>query len=265
MLGKNDPQPLEPLMFSFEQVDFLYEPYPIGLIKPVMEQDFYDTLVDSFPPLELFEYKPEFGSKYILSEKYNGRQYHDFVAKNPAWRDFRGWIKSRAFVESVDAFLREHDIDVGMKRRWPKGYRKLRQVVHDIGHGQTPRLGHQLRTRFEFSALPADGGCILPHTDNPAKIVIMVVPMVKEGEWDPSYGGGTEVDRPLSHRYAYNWLNRQIPFEEVETLNTFEFGPNQCVIFVRTFNSLHCVRPMTGKGSKVIRRSLTINIETQDL
>ena len=52
---------------------------------------------------------------------------------------------------------------------------------------------------------------------------------------------------------------------EVETLNTFEFGPNQCIIFVRTFNSLHCVRPMTGKGSQAMRRSLTINIETQDL
>jgi hypothetical protein len=252
-------------MFSFEHVNFLYEPYPIGLIKPVMDPGLYDRLVDTFPPVELFEYKPELGSKYILSEKYNSKQYHDFIAKTPAWSEFRRWIKSREFVESVDAMLRANDIDVGMKRRWPHGYRKLRQVIHDVAHGQTPRLGHGLRTRFEFSALPVDGGCILPHTDNPAKIIIMVVAMVKDGEWDPSYGGGTEVDRALSPRYAYNWLNKQLPFEEVETLNTFEFGPNQCVIFVRTFNSLHCVRPLQGKGSKALRRSLTINIETQDL
>ncbi len=252
-------------MFSYEHVDFLYEPYPIGLIKPIMDQDLYDALVDTFPPVELFEYKPELGSKYVLSEKYNSRKYHDFVAKTPAWRDFRHWIKSRSFVESVDAMLRENDIDVGMKRRWPRGYRKLRQVAHDIGHGQTPRFGHELRTRFEFSALPVDGGCILPHTDNPSKIIIMVLAMVKDGEWDPGLGGGTEVDRAKDHRYAYNWLNNQLPFEEVETLNTFEFGPNQCVIFVRTFNSLHCVRPLRGKGSKALRRSLTINIETQDL
>ncbi len=252
-------------MFSFEHVDFLYEPYPIGLIKPIMDQGLYDALVDTFPPVELFEYKPELGSKYILSEKYNSRKYHDFVAKTPVWRDFRHWIKSRNFVDSVDAMLRANDIDVGMRRRWPRGYRKLRQVAHDIGHGQTPRLGHTLRTRFEFSALPVDGGCILPHTDNPSKIVIMVLAMVKEGEWDPSLGGGTEVDRAKDHRYAYNWLNNQLPFEEVETLNTFEFGSNQCVIFVRTFNSLHCVRPLRGEGSKALRRSLTINIETQDL
>ena len=32
MLGTHDSQPLEPLMFSFEQVEFLYEPYPNGLI-----------------------------------------------------------------------------------------------------------------------------------------------------------------------------------------------------------------------------------------
>jgi hypothetical protein len=81
----------------------------------------------------------------------------------------------------------------------------------------------------------------------------------------PSYGGGTEVDRAKDHRYAYNWLNNQLPFEEVETLDTFEFGPNQCAIFVRTFNSLHCVRPLQGKGNKALRRSVTINIETQHL
>ena len=34
-----------------------------------------------------------------------------------------------------------------------------------------------LEARFEFSALPADGGNIVPHTDAPTKIVTMVVSM----------------------------------------------------------------------------------------
>ena len=39
---------------------------------------------------------------------------------------------------------------------------------------------------------------------------------------------------------------------------------NQCVVFVKTFNSLHSVPPMRGKGSKAMRRTLTINIETPE-
>ena len=35
--------------------------------------------------------------------------------------------------------------------------------------------------------------------------------------------------------------------------------PNQAVLFVKTFNSLHCVRPMTGPA-EAMRRTLTVNL-----
>ncbi|MFO1072602.1 MAG: hypothetical protein U1E17_07945 [Geminicoccaceae bacterium] len=35
----------------------------------------------------------------------------------------------------------------------------------------------------------------------------------------------------------------------MEPLETYAFEPNQCVLFVKTFNSWHCVRPMTGQAS----------------
>jgi hypothetical protein len=53
-------------------------------------------------------------------------------------------------------------------------------------------------------------------------------------------------------------------FEDAEPLHTFDFRPNQCVIFIKTFNSLHCVRPMAGAGSQAMRRTLTINIVKQE-
>jgi hypothetical protein len=56
-------------------------------------------------------------------------------------------------------------------------------------------------------------------------------------------------------------MNRLADFEEMEVLDTYEFTPNQAVIFVKTFNSWHSVRPMTGKGSNALRWTLTINIE----
>ena len=47
----------------------------------------------------------------------------------------------------------------------------------------------------------------------------------------------------------------------MDVIDTFEFTPNQAVIFIRTFNSWHSLRPMTGKGSDAMRKTLTINIE----
>ena len=74
---------------------------------------------------------------------------------------------------------------------------------------------------------------------------------------------GTDVLAPKDPRREFNLLNKQLPFEDVEVINTFPFTPNQCVVFVKTFNSLHAVRPMLGKGSEAMRRTLTINIEQQ--
>ena len=88
--------------------------------------------------------------------------------------------------------------------------------------------------------------------------------MTQDGEWDPSFGGGTDVLRPIDVRKSFNFLNSYLEFHEVETVRTFEFVPNQCVIFVKTFNSLHAVRPMKGIGSTRMRKTLTINIERLD-
>jgi hypothetical protein len=118
-----------------------------------------------------------------------------------------------------------------------------------------------LTARFEFSALPADGGCVTPHTDNPDKIVTMVVSMAEEGEWDPAWGGGTDVNRHKAPARSFNRMNHKADFAEMEILETFPFEPNQGVLFVKTFNSWHSVRPMTGSGSKAMRRTLTVNIE----
>ncbi len=49
----------------------------------------------------------------------------------------------------------------------------------------------------------------------------------------------------------------------MNVLDTFEFTPNQAVVFVKTFNSWHSVRPMQGNGSTAMRKTLTINIETR--
>jgi hypothetical protein len=138
---------------------------------------------------------------------------------------------------------------------------RLQKLVTNLGKGKLDAGEPGLSARFEFSMLPADGGSVIPHTDAPGKLITLVVSMVKEGEWNPAFGGGTEVNRPKDTRLAYNELNRQAEFDQVEALDCYEFTPNQVVVFVKTFNSWHCVRPMTGHGSPAMRKTLTINIE----
>ena len=109
--------------------------------------------------------------------------------------------------------------------------------------------------------LPAAGGYVIPHTDERSKIVTIVVSMMQDGEWDPTFGGGTDVNRPKDITRNFNWMNAKAEFDEMEVIDTFDFTPNQAVIFVKTFNSWHSVRPMQGNGSGAMRKTLTINIE----
>jgi hypothetical protein len=110
--------------------------------------------------------------------------------------------------------------------------------------------------------LSAAGGSLLPHTDNPEKLITIVISMVGEGEWPAEYGGGTDVLEPLDEKLTFDRLNDRRPdFDESEILQTYPFQSNQAVVFAKTFNSWHCVRPMMGPDDQVWRRSLTINIE----
>lgn len=241
-------------MFRYDHLQFRYEPFPIGLARPVLADDHYQRLLTSYPPLELFKNIPKLGNKYSLSERFHPDQYRQFIGSQQDWRELHDWIKSQAFIKEVMETLVAHHIDLGYRDPNRLGpWKRLREWLR----------GGNLSTRFEFSMLPADGGHIMPHTDAPAKIVTLILSMVGEGEWSEEYGGGTEVNWPLDPTRSYNQLNRQADWDEVKTLHTFPFTPNQVVIFVKTFNSWHSVPPMRGEGSTAMRRTLTINIERQ--
>ncbi|MBL8660758.1 MAG: hypothetical protein JNM75_13505 [Rhodospirillales bacterium] len=247
---------------TFANLAFRYEPYPIGVAKPVLPEDLYRDLVERYPPRDLFVYMPKFGHKYSLSEKFNGKAYQQFLRREPVWRAFHGWVKSEAFILEVMDALRLHGIDLGFGARPPATQRLLKTMKHLLRPSQksrTPRLS----ARFEFSMLPADGGSVIPHTDLPSKVVTIIVSMVGEGEWDPAIGGGTDVNRNKNPHSSFNRLNARGRFEDMDVLDTFEFLPNQAVMFVKTFNSWHSVRPMTGVGSQAMRKTLTINIEAR--
>ena len=248
------------MVFRYDSLQFRYEPFPIGLARPLMDEAHYREMLRSYPETERFAYLPEVGHKYSLSEKNNAAAYHEIVRSRPVWREFHQWLKSANFIKGLMQVLREHHIDLGYSKL-PTPSTRLIKFARNALRGHLDAGRAPLSARFEFSMLPAAGGSVIPHTNSPGKIVTLVVSMVGDDEWDPAFGGGTDVNRPKDVRLAYNELNRQAGFEDMEVLDTFEFTPNQGVIFVKTFNSWHSVRPMRDNGSGAMRKTLTINIE----
>jgi hypothetical protein len=246
------------MYFNYDNLGFRYEPYPIGLAKPLMEPDLYREFLANYPSSEWFLYIEKLGHKYSLSEHFNPEMFRKYLRSNPLWNDFNKWIKSRDFVRGVVDALSEHSLDVGFNPDMTVIKQLRKRVTHS---GRLTCSAARLVSRFEFSMLPAAGGHILPHTDSPSKVITLVVSMVDEGEWNPAFGGGTDVNQAKDVKRNFNQTNEQSRFEDMDVIDTFEFTPNQAVIFIRTFNSWHSVRPMTGMDSGAMRKTLTINIE----
>src|SRR5215212_3715398 len=184
-------------MLSFLKTDFIYEPYPIGVAHNVFEDGYYQSLVESFPPAELFKFMPSLGDKYSLSELNNPGQYHEYVSSSGPWREFHRWLKREEFPYEVLSMLRERRIDLGIRKPEGNGAKaKAPALLGRLRGGARPAATSGHSARFEFSMLPADGGFIKPHTDSPQKIVTLVIAILNDGEWHPSFGGGTEVLRP---------------------------------------------------------------------
>ncbi|MBL0919585.1 MAG: hypothetical protein IBJ14_12865 [Hydrogenophaga sp.] len=243
-------------LLKLGRAHFRYEPYPIGIIRDIFDPALYARLVDTFPPADLFRFMQHHGDKWSLSEVNHPDLYHKFLRANDEWHRLFREVKSPGFIDQVLRALAQSKIELGLNASGAGGVlRKLRDGL--LGR----KSRNELRARFEFSMMSAAGGNILPHTDSPQKHITLVVSMVKPGEWDSSWGGGTDLMRPLDPSENFNHLNRYLNFDQVETLETMPYESNQCVIFIKTFNSLHAVKPMTGPR-EVMRRTLTVNIES---
>lgn len=252
------------MFFSLDNLKFDYKPYPIGLATPVMEPATYREFVAAFPPMDLFVGYADMGTpgvKFTLSEKENPDNYNSFVRGHSLWREFHRWVKSDDFIFFVLRTLRDRHVDVGYdKYRERQPY--LKRTLRELRQGRLNFSMPGLTTRFEFSALPADGGFLPPHTDAPSKIITLVFSMADEEEnWDPAWGGELDVNLPKDDRWAYNYHNRLADFAEMEVARSFAYRPNQCVVFVKTHDSWHSIRPMQGHGVPALRKTLTIVIE----
>jgi hypothetical protein len=153
-----------------------------------------------------------------------------------------------------------HAIDLGLDPNGDPPLKRLRAAARGLWHGRLASWRARPQTEMIFTMLPADGGSLLPHTDDPAKLVNLAVTMVGPGEWDAALGGGTDVNRPKDIRRLFNRTNARLAFDDVEVLDTIPFRPNQALVVIRTDSSWHSIRPMSAAGSPRMRKTVNINI-----
>lgn len=222
------------VMLNFDRLSFRRDPYVIGAAADVLEPALYRALADSFPPLEMFKAFGGGNRKWSLSTVNNPDQYAGFLKGDDLWRAFARYIKDPLFIEQMRMVLKTH------------GLQPLEVEV-------------PLKARFEFSMLPADGGCLRPHTDLPSKLVTLVVSMLpKMDDWDRVWGGGTDVLKPKPGSPPLD--DYRADLDAFDVVETYAYVPNQCVVFVKTADSWHSVGPLGGPEG-ALRKTLTINIE----
>lgn len=251
-------------MIRLDNATFVYEPYPIAMIKPALDRNVYDEMLKAWPTPETYRTLGRKGQlKHYLNETKTRDDYHAFINAHPVWREFYAYVKSRQFIDSVLKLLRDNNLDLGFPQAKLPLKRRVRTALGDfIKRKRLPEFPQDVYTRFEFSMLPNKDGAILPHTDDPKKISTMVLYMPKEGEWDPAWGGGLEVCMPKDPRDRFNYVNRKLPFDAVENVHTYAYEPNQALLFVKTSSSWHQVSPIKGDGTGPLRRTVTIVFET---
>lgn len=247
-------------LIRFDQAKFIYEPFPLGVIPGIFAEPDYRELVATYPGREHFRSEEKLGRRYTFSATLNPRAYAAFFKRPGIWRELRRWVADPRFLATTIELLLANHIDLGIP---PRGF-SLRDRLWRIARGL--KMGTSIPSRSRppiqlvFAMLPAEGGSLVPHVDEPVKLLNLAIAMNPTGEWRPAFGGGTDLNRPKDPRRLFNRMNRRLDFDEVEVLDTVAYQANQGLMVVRTDSSWHSIRPMTAIASDRMRRTLNINL-----
>jgi len=250
-------------MFTFKPT-IHYVPFPIGLAENVLADEDYRELARTYPSSDEFVHKNR--SKDLRST-FNNRtrkkEFASWINRHSAWKRFHDEVTSNRFAEQVFAVLASHGIRFTEKLQRPPLMTELRKAAGDIlKRRQFPVFSRPVRSRVEFGAYPADGGYIKPHTDAPGTLVTLVMPMCEEGEWSQDWGGELEICKPKKTEDIFNFVNAFGEFDDFTPVTKFAFQPNQAMFFVKTYDSWHCVRPMTAPaGEDKWRKTVVVVFE----
>jgi len=114
-----------------------------------MDAQTYRSLLDTYPPIDIFEFFQKVGNKYCQSEKFNPDKYHEWIKSHDVWREFHSHVKSQGFTQGVLDVLRQRGIDVGYKPVTKA--KKLRKTIKKLLTGRSWKSEAQLSCRFAYS------------------------------------------------------------------------------------------------------------------
>lgn len=212
-------------LVSLAPLQFTEDPFPVAFGRGVFAPDFYAELCADWPDISLFHERNGVAVKHTFSMSTDHSAYRQFIERSPAWSRMLSCIQTLEFLRSAGECA-------------------------------------ETRARLEFSSMRGDGGCIRPHVDTPDKLAALIFPMVAPGVWRDEWGGETSLCVPKDPaRRVVNPDDSYLPFDAVETVRTYAFNPNQCLLIVRTPSSWHHVAPIRAPSPEHVRRTVTVVIE----
>ena len=198
----------------------LDHPFRVRFYDNVMDTGLYNQLLSAFPTIEYLHSYNAVGSKNRLCNRDDG--FEQFMSAHPEWNKLHRWLRDNFLGLCMGAV--------------------------------NPILRKKAKSKFEFSALPGEGGGLKPHPDTPKKVATAV--MFFEPDWKDEWGGAFEALRHLT-RPDDDFDDKRVDWSEVSTIMKVPVAPNRILFMQRTKNSLHGVRPCT---SPRWRRSITVNL-----
>ncbi len=201
-------------------------PYPVKVFHPFLSASLFAELRDQFPPRQEMKFLGGVGHKWTINNG-KGGDWDTLVEARPVWgRLFSDGIENRELLD----FAKEH-FSVLVRAPWVK-------------------------QKIETSLMPAEGGNITPHPDNPKKLVTLVI-YLADDDWQQEWGGQFAMVIPKVKVDPTQGYPR-VRFSDAKVFHEVPFLPNTAVFMERTPQSFHAVFPMRAPEGRD-RRTITVN------
>ncbi|MBT7557776.1 hypothetical protein HN615_12745 [Candidatus Woesearchaeota archaeon] len=241
----------------FSKPFFLYE------IKDFLNEKYYKELYEAFPSVELFDNpNPDKGYKKALDGR--SKIINDFLLSSSIWGEFTDTINTH----ETSLLLKElfHDNlpkrELFKDREW---FTEINYYSKKSAHVEAPKNVNLIRYSFEFSHLE-NGAYIPPHTDSETKLITMIMYFPDPCfDWSDKHNG-TYFYRPKDPKCALSsWESIHLEGDRLaqfrtryETLYHAKFEPNKLLVFLKSDESWHEVKKITGL--KTTRKAFIVNV-----
>ena len=209
--------------FSKSSINAFRDPFVYGYIDNFLSDELYALLSENFidpsstQDLEVFTS----GKRRAL---FKTPPLPSFVG-NEIWLDFLAEISSQEYLDDCFNWVAGNQIADKEKLYQPLLQERLRIDKRNLG------------LQCEFSSLNS-GTLLKPHTDSTDKFLSCVL-YFSPPNWDSRWGGGTDVYKPKSEKFNFNWGNKILSLDQMDKVFTCAYKPNRLFFFIKSYNSWH--------------------------